>query len=112
MEELKLPPEIKPIYCDEFRINTIIKMNVDEKDNIKKQGHIDVIFFDQPTKTVVDRIILNPITAQQLAQALLQNVEGYNKGMEKEENVEEIKKMVDEKRKQQPPAPESQAYIG
>ena len=112
MEELKIPPEMKPIYCDEFRINTMIKINVDEKDQIRKQVHLDVIFFDNATKTVVDRIVLNPITAQQLAQALLQNVEGYNKGMERKEDVAELKKMVDEKRKQKPAEPQSQTYIG
>lgn len=112
MEELKIPPEIKPVYCDEFRVNTMIKINVDENDNVKKQGHLDIIFFDNATKTVVDRIILNPITAQQLAQALMQNVEGYNKGMERKEDAKELKKMVDEKRKQPPAEPQSQAYIG
>ena len=114
MEELKMPPEIKPVYCDEFRINTIIKVNMDEKDSIRKQGHLDIIFFDNVTKTVVERIVLNPITAQQLAQAITQNVESYNKGMDKKETPDELKKMMNKAKQDQETAaqPIKQAYIG
>jgi hypothetical protein len=107
---VNMPADVKPIFADDVNVNANIKVNVEKKDNgeekFTKSGRIDLLFFDQFTKTIVSRVVIDPYTAKVFAKILEANASKMIEEIERSELPDEVK----ERMKQQKQQIENQAF--
>lgn len=95
-QDLKIAPDVKPVYADEASVNANLKVNVEKNDDgsetFRKSGKIEVLFLDHFVGSVVQRAVLDPFTAKALGKILVANADKMIEELEKEgvpENVQE-----------------------
>jgi len=111
-----LPPDLKPIYADEVFVNVPIKINIEKDDKgtekIRKTGVVILNFFDNETKFIVAKIIINPLTAKALGKILLDNANKVLEELDKKEISKEMRKQIEESKKQPKKTVSTLTYIG
>jgi len=115
MEQITIPQDIYPIYAEEVKVNAGIKMSMDKdeqgKEVVQKDGRIELLFFDNQTKRVISRIVLDPSTAQRLSKILTSSTTALQKECASPEIPDQVREQL--KQKQQNPKDESSLhYIG
>ncbi len=122
-ENFNMNVNVQPIYADEANVNANIKFNFEKinenEEKIRKIGRIDIMFFDQLTKTVVSRIVLDPFTAKVLGNMLIQNANKTIGELDSPNVPEEVKKQMElrkiameEQKKPSNPNTNFNTYIG
>lgn len=96
-----MAPNVHPIYADEANVNANVKINIekDEEGNevVKKVGKIDILFMDQVTKSVINRVIIDPFTAKVLGKILIDNADKLLKEIDNREVPQEVKDQIKER---------------
>ncbi len=117
MTEITIPPHIIPIYAEEVKVNAGIKMHVTKneagKDEVRKDARVELLFFDNATKCVVSRIVMDVTTALQMVNILQANTQALLKECASKEIPKEIAEHI--KKQQQTPTSTTgtpQRYIG
>lgn len=99
--QFKIPTDVKPLHADEVNINSNIKVNIDKKEDgtekITKVGRVDLLFFDQMTKSILTRVVIDPYTAKMLAKMLLSNADKLIEEIEKTDLPDEVRQKLQEK---------------
>ncbi len=116
MERLNIPPHIIPVYAEEVKVNAGIKMNI-AKDNagkeiVQKQGRVELLFLDNATKSVVSRIVIDPITAMQLSKILATNTEAVMKECDSKDVPPAVKQQIKKQQEEQNVTTSPKSYIG
>jgi hypothetical protein len=97
-KEVSMSADIKPLFADEVNVNANIKVNVEKKEDgtehFTKTGRIDLLFFDQFTKTIISRIVIDPYTAKVFAKVLEANASKMIEEIEKKELPPEVKERM------------------
>lgn len=112
---LNIPMDVKPIYADEVNITAGLKVNVEKqekgKDIVTKSGNIQLLFFDNATKAVVARIVIDPITAKNLSFGLKVNAEKLMEEIKSDKVPKQVKEQL-ENSKQPSISKTMNEYIG
>lgn len=77
--------DIKPLYSDEIIVAHTVKAGKDEKNKIKKEGHLHLIFLDMTTQKPISKVVISPITAKGLTKALTESVQKLDKELKTKE---------------------------
>ncbi len=111
---LNMPPDVKPIYADEANVVAGLKVNIEKNDKgkevITKTGNINIIFFDNTTKAVVSRVVVDPITAKNLANQLKANAENIMTEIKSDKIPQQMKDQIEKTNK--PVTRTVEGYIG
>jgi hypothetical protein len=71
--------KLKPIFADEIGIVTKVKANKNEKGEVEKEGHIELIFLDMVKQQPIGEFVISKSTAKALLGALAQNITNLEK---------------------------------
>jgi hypothetical protein len=103
MNNVKIGPNVIPIYADEANVNSNIKINIEKnekgEDIIKKVGKIDIMFFDQVTKTIISRVTVDPFTAKFLGKILIDNATKVIQEVENTQVPKQVKEQIKNREK-------------
>lgn len=61
---------VRPIFADEIVVAQTVKAGKDKDGKIVKEGHLHIIFIDMTTQKPIDKIVISPLTARGLYNAL------------------------------------------
>jgi predicted RNA-binding protein with PIN domain len=70
---------VRPVYADEAVVAHTIKSGKDQKGKITKEAHIHLVFIDMTTQKPVDKVVISPITARGLYNALADSLSKVEK---------------------------------
>jgi hypothetical protein len=65
---------LKPVYADEVVVAHTIKAGKTKDGKINKEGTMQLVFVDMTTQKPVDKIVITPITAMGLYNALGESI--------------------------------------
>jgi len=115
-QQFVIPPDLRPIYADEVIITSPMKVVIEKDDKgtekIRKHGNIILSFFDNQTKIIVAKIVVNPLTAKALGNLLIKNSDKLLEELDKKEIPNEIKKQIEEAKKKSIKSTSDLTYIG
>ena len=111
-----MPADLRPVYADEANVNANVKVNVekdkDGNETIRKSGKIDMLFFDQFTRTIVSRIVIDPFTAKLLSKMLSDHADKLIEELDSSDVPEQVKKRLAERDKAMQGSSSVETYIG
>ncbi|MDE1860518.1 MAG: hypothetical protein KGH72_02255 [Candidatus Micrarchaeota archaeon] len=84
--------KLKPVFADEVGIVLKVKANKNEKGDVEKEGHVELIFLDMVKQQPIGEYILSKSTAKALVGTLSQSLinldkELANKSMPKQPEI-------------------------
>jgi hypothetical protein len=85
---LQFSPTLTTVFADDIFIDNSIKVHIDKKDEqeiVEKIGKVTLLTFDQQTKTVNGRVMMDVITAKKLAKTLTGSIEALEKELASKE---------------------------
>ena len=115
-QDIKMPANLRPIYADEANVNANVKVNIEkDKDGneiIRKSGKVDMLFFDQFTRSVISRIVIDPFTAKVLSKMLADHADKLIEELDKTDVPDQVKKRLAERDKNLTKNSSVDTYIG
>jgi hypothetical protein len=85
---------VRPLYADEIVVVHTLKTGKDDKGKVMKEGHVHLVFIDMTTQRPIEKIVISPITAKGLANALNETMKKLDVDL-KNKKVEKPKKVAD-----------------
>lgn len=83
---------VRPLYADEIVVAHTIKAGKGKGKKVQKEGHLHLVFIDMTTQKPVDKVVISPITARGLYNALGESLNKLEKEL-KSNKIEKSKKV-------------------